>query len=455
MNTNDVLDDGRLSIEVGDGVSRRTVLKQVAAASALLGTAGCLSDNRGEMGPTDEPDPATPTGTVTTATPTETPTTGPPPDFEFSRHPAVAPPGWEAEKTVSGDGLSERRAVLVLQVTDIPLYTPLITGFHDALHQLGWTGGVRGPGPDGDLGDQVDIIEDEIERMEAGDVIVTTVLDVMTYNDAIQSALDNDIAVVNSHFTPATRDWNYDVMREEIGFTYTSPVTGEDREMIVPHVGIRNERGGAAMAAEMHERLREQKPDKDEYTVFLVNDLPNNPHIARRVDKERADSGTAQRYFQAQGDVTIYQDQVFTTPQPPEVPDSRNFVVDNVQGEDVDAVVCSAFWSAVGAAAAVREGELAEDVLVCGLDMVELVRTDDSEPLSEGGGLEFAVGQDMYGQGYRSAEAAWAWLERGIPMKDLEWGVPVWDERNVEFATQRRSWEELVEWQRDNYEALQ
>jgi len=462
MDPKNVLDDGRLSIEVGDGVSRRTVLKQVAAASALVGSAGCLS-RRSDPGPTDDPDPETPTETdeTTTPDPTATPPTdddSPAAGFEFSRHPAVAPPGWEASNTVSGDGLSERRAVFVIQNIDNPFFIPLTAGFHDALNTFGWTGTVKGPGHDGVLQDQVRIIEETAENLSAGDVLVTTILNTSLYNDAIQTALDNDIAVVNGHTTPATNRpgqgtdnaWTYGAQMDE--FTYTSPVTGEERGMIIPHVGIRDARGGAAMAAEMYERLQAESPAQDEYTVFLVNDLPDNPTVTRRVDKNLATEGTAQRYFEAQDDVTIYGDQVFTTPQPPEIAASRNFIVDRIQDEDVDAVVGSAFWSAVGAGGAVEAGELDEDMLVCAFDVAGMTG-DDAGPIASGG-VDFVVGQDMYGQGYRSAEAAWTWLERGIPMKDLEWGVSVWDERNIEFATQRRSWEDLLEWQNNNYDGI-
>jgi len=340
--------------------------------------------------------------------------------------------------------------VFVIQNIDNSFFIPLVAGFHDALRRYGWTGAVRGPGQAGTLGDQIEIIEDEIDGMDEGDVLVTTILDDTTYNDAIQAALDNDIVVVNGHTTPVARDWNHDVMREEIGFTYTSPVTGEEREMIVPHVGIRDEHGGAAMAAEMYERLQARKPDQDEYTVMLVNDLPHNPWVTRRVDASAADEGTAQRYFEARGDVEVFEDQVFATPQPPQVAESRAFVVDTIQGEGVDAVVTSAFWAGAGAGEARSDGELAEDILICGFDLAGYAASG-----LIGNEVDFVVGQDLYGQGYRSAEVAWTWLERGIPMKGLEWGVSVWDERNAEFASQRRSWDELLEWQRNNYGGIQ
>jgi ABC-type sugar transport system substrate-binding protein len=453
MPPRDVLTNGEIAIDVGTGLSRRDVLKQVGGAGAVLGTAGCLSDSRRDTpdeSPTDTP-PSTgsPVDDTVTGTPPGTPTHSPG-SLTAPRHPAVAPPGWDPAKTEAGDGMNERRAVLVVQNIDNEFFMPIVCGFHDALHQFGWEGEVRGPGVDGTLPDQVNVIEGAIEDMEAGDVLLTTILDTDTYDEAIQTAFDNDIVVVNAHTTPRTQDWNYEIMREEIGFTYTSPVTGEDREMIVPHVGINEARGGAAMAAEAYERLQAKLPDQDEYTVFLVNDLPSNPQVTRRVDEQAAEEGTAQRYFEARDDVTIHRDEVATTPQPPEIEAARNFIVGTIAGEEIDAVVTSAFWSGVGAGRALDEGELEGPMVIGSFDVLDPLL--DS---IEAGHIDFTLGQDLYGQGYRSAEMAWIYLERGIPTKDLEWGVSVWDEDNVAFGLERRSWTELREWQRNNYEYLQ
>lgn len=371
--------------------------------------------------------------------------------FAFSKHPAVAPPGWDPTKTESGDGLNERRAVFVLQKFPKPLI-PMACGFNDAIHQYGWTGGATAPGA-ASLGAYLSLIENEIERMVAGDVLVTPIPERFRQDhiDLTQTALDKGIVVVNAHTTLATRDWNYETQQAE--FTYTSPVTGEDRGMIIPHVGIRNERGGVAMADEVYGRLQDQSPNQDEYTVFLANDLPDDPPVTRRIDKGAADEGTAQRYFETQDDVAIHEDRVFETPHP-EVETSREFVVDTIEGEDVDAVVSSAFWAAVGAGEAREAGDLPGDLLVCGFGLAGMTGTGDDPGSIAAGEVDFVVGQDPYSQGYRSAEIAWTWLERGIPPKDLEWGVSVWDERNIEFATQRRSWEDLLEWQWENYEGL-
>jgi hypothetical protein len=123
------------------------------------------------------------------------------------------------------------------------------------------------------------------------------------------------------------------------------------------------------------------------------------------------------------------------------------------QGEGVDAVVSSAFWSAVGASSALEEGELDGPMVIGSFDVIE--------PLLNGirdGNVDFTVGQDPYSQGFQNVPLAWMYLERGIEMKDLEWGVSVWDEDNVDFALERRNWSGdggLLEWQLANYDFLQ
>jgi ABC-type sugar transport system substrate-binding protein len=441
MEPSDILDEnGNLSIELGKGVSRRDAMKKIGAVGAAMGTvgmAGCQGD--GGDG-TDTPGNGGGGGSA---------------DFEFSRHPAPAPPGWESDQTESGSGMnSDRRCVYVIQNVDNTFFVPMTCGYHDALNIFGYTGALRGPGADGTLQDQVNIIEEEIDGMDEGDIIISTILDTNTYNDAIQSALDNNIIFINGHSTPATNvpdgsSWNYGTQQEE--FTYTDPVSGEDVPMIIPHVGIRDARGGVAMAVEMQDRLENQYPDQDEYTVFLVNDLPDNPAVSRRVDKSRASEGTAQRYYETQDNINIYEDSVFETPQPPQITTSRNDVVDTIQGEDVDAVVASAFWAAAGSGAARNEGALDEDMLICGFDLAGMVGSDG--PIASGN-VDFVMGQDPYTQGFLNVPLGWMWAERGIEMKDLEWGVSIFDQGNIDFATQRRKWSTLIDWQENNYDVL-
>ncbi|WP_311170819.1 substrate-binding domain-containing protein [Halobellus ordinarius] len=432
--------DGSISIDVGANVSRRTVVKQMGAVGAALGLAGCQTQNdentttngSGDGGDGDGGGGGQGGGTA---------------DFEFSRHPAVAPPGWEPSKTREGSGQNERTAVFVLQNIDNPFFIPMTCGFHDALNVFGWDGQVTGPPADGGIPDQVSLIEQNVSNMDPGDVLVTTVLNNEAYNDAIQNALDNDIAVINGHSTPATRDWNYDYMTDEVGFSY------REEPMIVPHVGVRDARGGAAMAAEAYDRMQEKMPDKDEYTVLITNELPDNPSVTRRVNQDAADLGTAERYFKAQSDpsVSLYNDQIINPPA--SIADAQSQIVNTISGEDVDAVVCSAFWGAVGAGQALEAGELEGPMVVCGFDLLRPLLNQ-----IEAGNVDFTVGQDPYSQGFQNIPMAWMYLERGIEMKDLEWGVSVWDDDNVPFALERRSWagdDGLLQWQESNYEFLQ
>jgi len=437
--------DGAVSIDVGSSITRRGVVKQIGAVSAALGLAGCQTSDDGDgegdgdgdgNGDGDGSDGnGASDGTAAGA------------DFEFSRHPAVAPPGWDPSKTREGSGQNERTAVFVLQNIDNPFFIPMTCGFHDALNVFGWDGQVTGPPADGGIPDQISLIEQNVSNMDAGDVLVTTVLNNEAYNDAIQSALDNDIAVINGHSTPATRDWNYDYMTDDVGFEY------RDQPMIVPHVGIRDARGGAAMAAEAYDRLQEEIPDKDEYTVLVTNELPDNPSVTRRVNADAADLGTAERYFKAQSDpsVSLYNDQIINPP--PSIADAQTQIVDTISGADVDGVVCSAFWGAVGAGQALESGELEGPMVVCGFDLLRPLLNQ-----IEAGNVDFTVGQDPYSQGFQNVPLAWMYVERGIEMKDLEWGVSVWDQDNVDFALERRSWAGdggLLQWQQENYDFLQ
>jgi simple sugar transport system substrate-binding protein len=403
----------------------------LGAAGAAVGLAGCQTASQGD-------------GTTTPDDGEGGTTQG---DFEFSRHPAVTPPGWEASKTQQGSGQNERTAVFVLQNIDNPFFIPMTCGFHDALNVFGWDGRVTGPPADGGIPDQVSLIDQSVSNMSAGDVLVTTVLNNEAYNDAIQNALDNDIAVVNGHTTPATKDWNYDYMQNDVGFSY------RDQPMVVPHVGIRDARGGAAMAAEAYDRLQQKIPDKDEYTVLITNELPDNPSVTRRVNQDAANLGTAERYFKAQSDpsVSLYNDQIINPPA--DIAEAQSQIVNTISGEEVDGVVCSAFWGAVGAGQALEAGELDGPMVVCGFDLLLPLLNQ-----IEAGNVDFTVGQDPYSQGFQTVPLAWMYLERGIEMKDIEWGVSVWDSDNVGFALERRSWagdNGLLQWQQDNYDFLQ
>ncbi|MFC7028380.1 substrate-binding domain-containing protein [Halomicroarcula sp. GCM10025324] len=443
MEPDDVIEDGRFEIELGKDVSRRKVMAQLGALGAATGLAGCnalLGDQEDGGDGGDGSDGGGDGGSNGDGN------ASPPADFEFSRHPAVAPPEWDGSKTESGAGDAERTAPFVIQSIDNAFFVPLICGYQDALNQFGWNGSVTGPSgaTAGDPSAQIQILNTQVDNLDPGDVLVTTVLDTTAYNDVLQRALDNDIVVINGHTTPATNPpegapWNYETMQEE--FSY------RDQAMIIPHVGIRDARGGAAMAAEAYERLQQTFPDKDELTVLITNELPDNPAVTRRVNANAESTGTAQRYFEAQSNpsVSLYNDQIINPPA--NIAEAQTEITNTISGQDVDGVICSAFWGAVGAGQALDAGEIEGPMVICGFDLVR--------PLLNGindGFIDFTVGQDPYSQGFMNVPLAWMYVNRGIEMKDIEWGVSVWDEENVPFALERRSWADLQSWQNQNYD---
>jgi ABC-type sugar transport system substrate-binding protein len=447
MDDGDVPPDGAVSIEVGEGTSRRDVLKRVGAVGGVTAGAGsAVAAGEGSA--------AADTGDGTTAT-AET-TDGEPGSSgvvrSARRYPAVAPPGWDASDTESGAGDTERTALLALGNGANPFFVPIAVGFHDALNTYGWTGQAVAR-PFGPPTLQPTLIESLIEdRLGPGDVLAMTIHDKSKFNDVIQQALDKGIVVVNTYRTPHPKDWNHEFMRNEAngsGFRY------RDRPTIVPRVGIDEGRAGAAMAAEGYERLQRTNPDPEggEYTALITNGHDRDPSVTRRVDASVADRGTAQRYLENRSDpsVTLYGDTIFSDEIDPNASSAESQIESTIAGDEaeIDAVLSAGYWGAVGAGKLIDEGVLPEDVIIGGFDLDQ--RMIDS---IRNGFTDFAVVQDPYGQGYRSASLAWTYLERGIPMRDLEVGVSVFDESNIVFGDERRSWSDLRQWQRRNFDGL-
>jgi len=426
-------DDGenKLSIAVGRGVSRRRMMKQLSVAGAAVGLAGCQDvvsvGDDGDQTNNGVNQDSNEDGSNTSG--------GAPNEFNVSRHPLVEPPQWDPSKTEQGAADTERTCVFVIQNVANPFFVPLTVGFHDAVHQFGWKGELTGP-TERSVSEQVNVLNTVIDDLSAGDVLITTVLDEAAYIEPIQRAMNNDIAVVNGHSTPPAREWDYATQKERFDY--------KGRDMIVPHVGVRDSQGGAAMADEAYNRLQEKFPDKDEYVVLLTNELPDNPAVTRRVNHPTSGANT---YFESKDDVVIHD---LINPEP-SISDARSELVTVLTGnEDIDAVVGSAFWSPVGISNAIDDGQINRDLVICGFDFVNPLLVGISN-----GNVDFTVGQDPYGQGFMSVPPAWMWLERGIEMKDIEFGVSLVDERNVDYVLERRSWSKLLDWQENNYSNIQ
>ena len=421
-------ENGAFSIELG--VSRRKLIKQLGALGAASGLAGCSGLLQGggttggggqSGGGNDSGGGNQSSGGSTGGQPLQ--------DFEFSRIPMVPPPTAPIDNANPDTGV-ERRAEFVIQNVANPFFTPLIAGFNDALNQFGWNGGVNGPsGGTQSQSQQIEIINTTIDQLQGGrDVLVTTILDGQAYIDPIQRALDNDIAVINGHSTPAEEDWNNDIMREN--FTY------KDSNMIVPHVGIRDTRGGVAMAAEAYDRMG-SKLDADQYTVLFGNGLPGNPAVTRRVDPG------AREFLATKDDVTMIEETLDVTT---EFGEAQSRVESRLStNQDINVVLGAGFWTAIGASQAVESGNVSRDLVIGGFDLTEAVLTSIRD-----GSIDFTMGQDPYGQGFLNVPLAWMYLERGIEMKHLEFGVTFIDESNVEYALQRNVWSELRDWQEQN-----
>jgi ABC-type sugar transport system substrate-binding protein len=448
----DDLDDV-ISIELGKGVSRRDVLKKLSAAGAAMGmagAAGCQTDSGG-----------TPTsgngngngGNGTDNCPDGTPQPGSEQEFTFARHPAVAPPNWSSENTQSGAGNTERNAVFVYQNAENPFFVPMTVGFNDALNNYGWSGQAvaRPTGSGGKPTVQTTLSQNEIDnRLEAGDVLVTTILNNSSFNEVIQRALDNDIVVINGHTVPNPEDWNNEFMMNEAGgsgFRY------RDQPMIIPHVGIKDEEAGVALGAEAYDRMQQANPDPEgnEYTIVMTNGLDINPSVTRRVNASATNRGTAQRYLESRSDpsVSLYNDAILSVT--PEATEAESQIESTIQGDEdeIDAVVSAGYWGAVGGGNLKNKGILAEDTVCGGFDLDQ--RMIDN---IKAGFTDFTVAQDPYTQGYMNVPLAWIYLERGMEMKHIEWGVSIWDEDNIGFADERRNWPQLKEWQQNNFDGL-
>lgn len=422
----EIRDDDTFSIELG--VSRRKLMKQLGALGAISSVAGCaglLEDTNGTNGDNIDADES--------GGPGDDPDSGGPDDFakdfEFSRIPMIPPPTAPVDNASPKTG-AERRAEFVLQNIANPFFTPLIAGFNDALNQYNWKGGVTGPtSPSSAIPQQIEMLNTIIEQLQGGqDVLVTTILDEEAYIDPIQRALDANLAVVNGHTTPSEKVWNNEVMRQN--FTY------KGRPIVIPHVGIMDRRGGIAMAAEAYDRMKNDL-DADEYTVLIGNALPGNPAVTRRVNPG------ARSYLRTRENVNLIEETLSVTT---DYGTAQDRIVSKVKSNpEINVLMGAGFWTPVAASQAVESGQLSGEYLICGFDLVDVVLDG-----IKNGHIDFTMGQDPYSQGYLNVPLAWMWMDRGIEMKHLEYGVTYVDETNVDYAINRNTWGPLRDWQKQH-----
>jgi simple sugar transport system substrate-binding protein len=414
----DIGENDTFSLELG--VSRRKLMKQLGAIGAVSSVAGCTALLEDRDSAEDGSDGSGGGGGQNSGTQ----------DFEYSRIPMISPPTAPVDNASPKTG-EKRRAEFVLQNVANPFFTPLIAGFNDALNQFGWSGGVTGPtNPSSAVPQQIEMINTLIDQLQGGrDVLVTTILDEQAYIDPIQRALDANIAVINGHTTPSRDVWNNEVMREN--FTY------KGRPIVIPHVGILDRQGGIAMAAEAYERMQSELA-ADEYTVLIGNGLPGNPAVTRRVDPG------ARSYLKTKEDVHLIEETLDVTT---DYGKAQSRIVSKLNANsDINVVMGAGFWTAVGASQAVESDQITRDLIICGFDLVDVVLDG-----IKNGHIDFTMGQDPYSQGFLNVPLAWMWMERGIEMKHLEYGVTFVDKTNVDYALNRNRWGALRKWQKQNF----
>lgn len=386
-------DDSIFSIDVGKGVSRRKLMRNLGAASALgafTGLAGCNSPNTSGNGDATETGGGSGSG-------------GEAPDYQLVE---FIPPATELE--YEGPG-AERDMVMVTHDASTSFFVPVIAGLHDAARQVGWSARFTGPSSGFDPERQVDILESTIDTDP--DVIATTIVDKETFTDVISRAIENDIHVI----TYNTNAWSRDEMRNRFGraLAFTGQV----------HVPAGFATGVAV--------LDEIDDTSSGSAVVGISDPGHSALAARRQGVEmaiRQNSGleikSAINYGGNSSEgISAVEDFITANP-------------------DVKAIVgVDAFSWFIGRA--IENQGVAGEFVGAGIDIIERILEEMQK-----GNMQVAVGQDGYSQGYVPTNTSWAYLTRGIPPKNYITGAEVVTRANVDQVIVRsENWSTLREWQ--------
>jgi len=380
-------EDGQTRINVGTGISRRRVMQQLGALSAVGGLAGCLQQEDTETpGDSDDGD----SGGDGAAPPYQRIDLNPPPtELEFARDPP------------------ERSVTMVCHNGAISFWNPAIGGLHDAASQLGWNATFTGPSGGFDAQGQVDILENVVASQP--DVIITTVTNTQAYNTVINDALDNDIAVLTFN-TNSLREEGRQFMRDEFG-------------RALPFVGQDQYSSGYANGMALVEKLPD---DASKVTVGLA-DQGHSGMVSRANGAEDA--------IKQQTDIELTERVEYGDAASEGVSTVENHLTAN---PDLDGMVGSGVYSWFIGQAADQQG-MAGDMIIGGFDLDQ----NTLEYIQEGV-MNYTTGQDPYSQGYFPVLQAFAYLERGMPPKEYLTGAEIIDQDVIDFALERRNWGELL-----------
>ncbi|RKD95530.1 substrate-binding domain-containing protein [Halopiger aswanensis] len=382
--------DDRISVRVGSGISRRRVMQQLGAIAAVGGLAGCLQRNEGDEDSGNGGDSGSDSdGTAPSYQRVDL--TPPPTELDFSRDPP------------------ERDITMVCHNAAISFWDPAIGGLHDAASQLGWNATFTGPSGGFSVEEQVNILENVVASEP--DAIVTTVSDTEAYNSVIQDALDNDIAVLTFN-TNSLREEGRQHMREEFG-------------QALPFVGQDQYSSGYANGMALLDKL----PDDASKVTIGLADPAHSGQAARASGAEDA--------IRQNSDIEITDRVNYTDDSNEGVSRIANHLAAN---PELDGMAGSDAYSWFIGQAAEEEG-MAEDMVIGGFDL-------DQNTLDyiQQGVMNYTTGQDPYSQGYLPVHQAFAYLERGMPPKEIMTGAEIVDQETIDFALERRNWGELLDY---------
>ncbi|WP_217895829.1 substrate-binding domain-containing protein [Natronolimnobius baerhuensis] len=390
-------DKSRVNIRLGKGVSRRDIMRQVGAASAVgaaAGLAGC-TDLVFQEDSDDDDSPAGSGGGNGN---------GDVPDYQLVE---LIPPPTELDYESEWE---EMDVSMVTHDAATSFFDPAIAGLHDAAQQLGWSANFTGPTGGEDVEEQVQILESTVDA--GPDVIITTVIDENAYDAVIQEALDNDIVVMLYN----TNAWTVDDMQDR--FDRTLPYTGQD-----------NYAAGYVVGLEAADRL-----ESDDGQVTIATCCPGHSALGDRAD----------------GIEAALENETDVSTEVLDITDDSNEGITRLEDhitaeEDVIAILGTDAYTWFIAEALEAQG-VEDEIMGGGFDLEE-----PTMEAIENGIMEFTIGQDPYSQGYVPTMLAWLYMERGIPPKDYRTGAEVIDQENIDFALERDDWSTLMSWQDDNY----
>lgn len=379
--------DGRISVTVGKGISRRQVMRQLGAITAVGGLAGCLQRNEGNEdggngGGGSGSDGSAPSYQRVDLTP-------PPTELDFSSDPP------------------ERDVTMVCHNAAISFWDPTIGGLHDAASQLGWNATFTGPSGGFSVEEQVNILENVVSSQP--DVIVTTVSDTEAYNSVIKDALDNDIPVLTFN-TNSLREEGRQYMREEFG-------------QALSFVGQDQYSSGYANGMALLDKL----PDDASKVTIGLADPAHSGQAARARGAEDA--------IRQNSDIEITDRVNYTDDSNEGVSRIANHLAAN---PELDGMAGSDVYSWFIGQAAQEEG-MADDMVIGGFDLPQ-----NTLDYIQQGVMDYTTGQDPYSQGYLPVHQAFAYLERGMPPKEILTGAEIVDQETIDFVLERRNWGELL-----------